>query len=55
MLYRRALQAGIAITPGYLFSATDQYRNFVRLNAANWSDAAERAIERLGAMIGEMA
>ena len=54
-LYRRALEAGIAITPGYLFSATDQYRHFVRLNAANWSDEAERAVQRLGEMIGEMA
>jgi len=50
-LYGRALAAGIAITPGYLFSAAEQYRNFVRLNAANWSDEAERAVERLGALI----
>lgn len=54
-LYHRALAAGIAIAPGYLFSATDQYRNFVRLNAANWSDDAERAIERLGEIVGQMA
>jgi len=54
-LYRRALKAGIAITPGYLFSATEQYRNFVRLNAANWSDEAERAIERLGQMVVDLA
>ena len=39
---------GIAIAPGYLFSASDLYRNFIRINAANWSDEAERAIERLG-------
>ena len=52
VLYRRALEAGIAITPGYLFSAAEQYRNFIRLNAANWSDEAERAVERLGKMIG---
>jgi len=55
VLYKRALEAGIAITPGYLFSATDQYRNFIRLNAANWSDEAERAIERLGDEIARMA
>jgi DNA-binding transcriptional MocR family regulator len=53
-LYRRALGAGIAITPGYLFSATEQYRNFIRLNAANWSERAEWAIQRLGGMIGEL-
>jgi len=53
-LYRRALKAGIAITPGYLFSPTNQYRNFIRLNAANWSDEAEGAIRRLGEMIAGM-
>lgn len=51
VLYKRALNAGIAITPGYLFSATDQYRHFIRLNAANWSDEAERAVEYLGTLI----
>lgn len=50
-LYRQALKAGIAITPGTLFSPTNQYRNFVRLNAANWSEEAEQAIQRLGNMI----
>jgi DNA-binding transcriptional MocR family regulator len=50
-LYDQAQRAGIAITPGYLFSATDQYRNFIRLNAANWSEEADAAIERLGQII----
>jgi DNA-binding transcriptional MocR family regulator len=50
-LYRQALSAGIAITPGYLFSPTNQYRNFIRLNAANWSDETEKAIQHLGKMI----
>jgi DNA-binding transcriptional MocR family regulator len=46
--------AGIAITPGHLFSTGDRYRNFIRLNAANWSDAAIPAIERLGGVIDAM-
>ncbi len=54
-LYKQALKAGIAITPGYLFSATEQYRNFIRLNAANWSDEAERAVERLGRIMVDLA
>jgi DNA-binding transcriptional MocR family regulator len=54
-LYRLALDAGVAITPGYLFSATQQYRNFIRLNAANWSTEAERAVSRLGELVGELA
>jgi DNA-binding transcriptional MocR family regulator len=54
-LYRLALDAGVAITPGYLFSATQQYRNFIRLNAANWSSEAERAVSRLGELVAELA
>jgi len=54
-LYKRSLEAGIAITPGHLFSATNQYPNFIRLNAANWSDEAERAIGRLGQIIKRLA
>lgn len=50
-LYEQAHRVGIAITPGYLFSATDEYRNFIRLNAANWSEEAEAAIDRLGEII----
>ena len=55
VLYKRALEAGIAITPGHLFSAAEHYHNFIRLNAANWSEAAEGAIERLGEFIYRMA
>jgi DNA-binding transcriptional MocR family regulator len=53
-LYRRALKAGIAITPGYIFSATEQYRNFIRLNAANWSEEAEQAVQKLGQLVVEL-
>jgi DNA-binding transcriptional MocR family regulator len=54
-LYRSALAEGIAITPGGLFSATNGYRNFVRLNAAQWSEATERAVKRLGELIENLA
>ena len=53
-LYRRALKAGIAITPGYIFSASERYRNFIRLNAANWSPAAEGAVRTLGSLVEEL-
>lgn len=53
-LYKRALKAEITITPGYIFSATHQYRNFIRLNAAFWSEREERAIVRLGEIIHQM-
>jgi DNA-binding transcriptional MocR family regulator len=54
-LYRLALQKQIAITPGHIFSASQQFCNFIRLNAANWSDEAEQAVAQLGEMIVELA
>jgi DNA-binding transcriptional MocR family regulator len=53
-LYTRALEAGITLAPGYLFSATEKYCNFIRLNAAYWSLKAERAMERLGEIMAGM-
>lgn len=54
-LYKMALQGGITLAPGHVFSATYQFPNFIRLNAAEFSYTTERAIERLGAMIVELA
>lgn len=51
IVYRQALDAGITLTPGYVFSATNQYKNFIRLNAAFWSEEIEWAIKRLGEII----
>ena len=53
-LYKLALKNNITITPGYLFSPTNQFSNFIRLNAAAWSYPIERAVERLGGMVGEL-
>lgn len=50
-LYKEALQAGITLAPGYMFSATHQYKNFIRLNAAWWSFETERAMRRLGELV----
>lgn len=50
-LYRLAIQAGVTLAPGHMFSATDQYRNFIRLNAANWSQDSEKVIMRLGQLV----
>ena len=54
-LYGMALRGNITITPGYLFSPTNQFTNFIRLNAAAWNYPIERALERLGEMIVELA
>ncbi len=54
-LYREALTEGITLAPGYVFSATNQFSNFVRLNAAEFDYRTERAIERLGDLIRKSA
>ena len=50
-LYKLALENKITIAPGYLFSATDRFSNFIRLNAVVWSYPIERAVEKLGEMV----
>ena len=52
-LSQRALQDGISIAPGPIFSATGKYRNFIRLNSASWSYETDRAMERLGTLVAE--
>ena len=54
-LYKLALKNNITLTPGYLFSATNQFSNFIRLNAAAWTYPIERAVERLGKMVSDLA
>jgi DNA-binding transcriptional MocR family regulator len=53
-LYKTALQGGITLAPGHVFSATFQFSNFIRLNAAEFNYTIERAVERLGGMVGEL-
>lgn len=49
LLYETALQHGICIAPGPMFSATRKYRNFIRLNAAvQWEPRVEKALIKLG-------
>jgi DNA-binding transcriptional MocR family regulator len=48
-VHRRALEFGITTAPGPIFSARQQYRNFLRLNCGHpWTAAMDRAVERLG-------
>src|SRR5512138_1421215 len=54
-LYKIALQGGITLVPGHVFSATYQFSNFIRLNAAQFNYATERALERLGQMVIHLA
>jgi DNA-binding transcriptional MocR family regulator len=48
-LHEDALEYGVSIAPGILFSTTQRYRNCLRLNCAlPWNPEVERAVERLG-------
>ncbi len=50
-LYQEALRAFIAIAPGYIFSPTHKFNDFIRLNASCWSDKAEVDVARLGKLV----
>lgn len=48
-LHQIALEHGISIAPGPLFSAQSAYRNFVRLNYGHpWSERMEQAVQTIG-------
>ena len=53
-LFRQALKAGINIVPGHIFAPTPKYHNFIRLNAAYWSDKNAWAVRRLGELTARL-
>jgi DNA-binding transcriptional MocR family regulator len=51
-LFEDALPEGISIAPGPIFSATERFRNFIRLSCGvTWCDRVEDALIRLGRLI----
>jgi DNA-binding transcriptional MocR family regulator len=55
-LYQMALERGITIGPGYMFSISDSYRNFIRLNYSSpWSSEIEQAIVTVGKLAASCA
>jgi DNA-binding transcriptional MocR family regulator len=43
---------GISIAPGPIFSARQQFRNFLRVNCGHpWTAAMDRAIQPLGEIL----
>jgi DNA-binding transcriptional MocR family regulator len=55
-LYRLALERGITIGPGHMFSACGSYRHFIRLNySMPWSPAIERAVITVGKLAANCA
>ena len=52
-LFHAALEHGIGIAPGIIFSAKADYRNFIRLSAGvQWTPAIEKALRMLGRLAG---
>lgn len=53
-LYSKALEQGITITPGILFSTQNKYQNCLRISFAHqWIAERVRALEILGGLIGQ--
>jgi DNA-binding transcriptional MocR family regulator len=52
-LYKLALEQGITIGPGYMFSISETtYRNFIRLNYSSpWSSEIEQAVITVGKLV----
>ena len=55
-LFEKLLERGITIAPGPMFSASQRYRNCMRLSIGQaWSDKHEKALREIGHLAGECA
>jgi DNA-binding transcriptional MocR family regulator len=55
-LHERALAQKISIAPGPMFSAKQDFRNFIRINCGHaWTSRLEQAVGTLGRMVRKMA
>jgi DNA-binding transcriptional MocR family regulator len=55
-LYARALEEGITVGPGNMFSSRGSFNNFIRLNYSySWTAEIEAAVKRLGRVVEELA
>jgi DNA-binding transcriptional MocR family regulator len=51
-LHRRALEMGISIAPGPIFSARQQFKNYLRLNTGHpWTTTMAQAIQKLAQLL----
>jgi DNA-binding transcriptional MocR family regulator len=51
-VHRRALAAGISLAPGPIFSARQQFRNFLRINCGHpWNSGMDQAVQRIGEIL----
>jgi DNA-binding transcriptional MocR family regulator len=54
-LHARALDVGVAISPGPIFSPTGSYRNCIRLSCgAPWTGEIEAAVKLVGRLAGKL-
>lgn len=55
-LFKEAIDAGISLAPGPIFSARQGFGNFIRLNCGHqWTDRIDRAVATIGKLAGRMA
>ena len=54
LLYREAVKSRITIAPGYIFSPSHKHVDYIRLNAAVWSERTEKDLARLGRIVKEL-
>jgi DNA-binding transcriptional MocR family regulator len=50
VVYHKALQHGILIAPGHLFSMKPHYTHCMRLSASIWNRRVEKAVQTIGAL-----
>ena len=50
-VYAEAVKSRITIAPGYIFSPSHKHRDYIRLNAAVWSERTEKDLARLGRVV----
>lgn len=54
LIYQQALSRGVSITPGFLFSTTGRYDQFMRLCAGHpWDDRMAQGVATLGEVVKE--
>lgn len=54
-VFERALKKGVGIVPGFLFSPSDRFKNFIRLTVTGrWDDEMENGIKVLGDIVKEI-
>ncbi len=54
-LYSEAVKSRITLAPGFMFSPTGKFRDYIRLNAAAWSERTEKDLARLGRLAADLA